>query len=341
MRYVGLDLHAKQATLAVLEPKGEEEPEIRTRTIKGSPRKILAEVAQIKRPFAVCYEASTGYGAVYEALACVAQRVVVAHPGKLRLIYRSKNKNDRADAKALAKLLYAGMVPSVHVPRADVRAWRRLIVHRHHLVRERAAVKNALRALLRSLLIEAPRSLWSKAGRQWLRELALEHPADALRRDDLLARLEYLDAAVRRAEKALDRIGRAHPGVQLVQTIPGIGPRTAEAVVAWIDDPRRFRHIRAIGNYFGLVPCEDTSASKRRLGHITQEGPGVVRWLLNQSAWQVLRHAPEVRERYDRIRRDDPKRRKIALVAIMHYLARVMLAMLQSGEVWRSAAARP
>jgi transposase len=340
MRYVGLDLHAKQATLAILEPTGEEEPVIRTRTVRGSAKKVLAEVGKVKRPFAVCFEASTAYGAFYEALASMAERVVVAHPGKLRLIYRSKNKNDRSDAKALARLLYAGMVPTVHVPGTDVRAWRRLICHRRQLVKERASVKNALRALLRGLLIETPKSLWSKAGRKWLTELAFEHEADALRRDDLLARLEYLTGAIRRAERHLDRIGKNHPGVQLLQTIPGIGPRTAEAVVAWIDDPGRFRSVRCIGSYFGVVPCEDSSGGKRRLGHITQDGPAVVRWLLNQSAWQVLRHSPEVKARYERIRRGDPDRTKIALVAIMHYLARVMLAMLRNGELWRPAAAR-
>jgi transposase len=348
MRYVGLDLHAKQATLAILEPKGDREPLIRTRTIHGSTRKILDAIAQIKRPFAICFEASTNYGAFHDAVAKMAERVVVAHAGKLRLIYRSKNKNDRADAKALAKLLYAGLVPAVHVPHADVRAWRRLITHRHHLVRERAAAKNALRALLRGLLIETPKSLWSKAGRLWLCEVSLEHTGDAVRRDDLLARLEYLDGAVRRAERQLDRIARSHPGVQLLQTIPGVGPRTAEAMVAWIDDPRRFHATRAIGNYLGLVPCEDSSAGKRRLGRITQEGPAVVRWLLNQSAWQVRRHSPEVKARYERLRRDDPKRTKVAVVAVMHYLARVMLAMLRTGEAWqphrvtrRPAAARP
>lgn len=340
MTYVGLDLHAKQSTLAILKPGGEK-VSIRTRTIKGSPRRILAEVAKIKDPFAICYEASTGYGAFYDALRPIAKRVVVAHPGKLRLIYRSKNKNDRADAKALAKLLYLDMVPPVYVPEADVRGWRRLITHRKHLVRTRGGVKTALRALLRGLLIEPPKSLWSKAGRTWLRDLALEQPSDALCRDDLLARLEYLNQAVRRAEEVLDRIGKAHPGVQLLRTIPGIGPRTAEAIVAWVDDPDRFHHTRAIGNYFGLIPREDSSGGKQRLGHITKEGPGVVRWLLNQSAWQVIHRNPEVQMRYQRICRDDPKRRKIAQVAIMHYLARVMLAMLRTGEVWRPAPVGP
>jgi transposase len=335
MRYVGLDLHSKQATWAILEPRGDTEPVVRTRTVKGSPKKILAEIAKINGPFAICYEASTSYGAFYDALSQMAERVVVAHPGQLRLVYRSKTKHDRADAKVLAKLLYAGFIPTVHVPKPDVRGWRRLIGRRRRLVHERIRIKNQLRALLRGLLIEAPKNLWSKAGTRWLMQVHFDYSADALHRDDLVAQLDFLTGAIGRAENELDRMGQRHPHVQLLQTIPGIGPRTAEAVVAWVDDAQRFRHVRAIGNYFGLVPREDSSASTRRLGHITQEGPSVIRWLLNQSTWQVVRLNPSVKARYDRICRDDPHRRKIALVAVMHYLARAMFAMLRTGETWQ------
>lgn len=335
MKYVGLDLHAKQATVAILEPRGDAEPVVRTRTIKGSPKRILAEIAKINGPLAICYEASTSYGAFYDALSEFAERVVVAHPGQLRLIYRSKTKHDRADAKVLAKLLYAGFIPTVHVPSKDVRGWRRLIGRRRRLVCERIRVKNQLRALLRGLLIEPPPALWSKAGLRWLMGCNFDYPADALHRDDLVTQLEFLTGAIRRAECELDRIGRRHPHVQLLQTIPGVGPRTAEAVVAWVDDAARFGHVRAIGNYFGLVPREDSSGRTRRLGHITQEGPSVIRWLLNQSAWQVMRLNPSVKARYERICRDDPHRRKIALVAVMHYLARAMFAMLRTGEAWQ------
>ena len=120
-----------------------------------------------------------------------------------------------------------------------------------------------------------------------------------------------------------------------MKTIPGVGDRTAEAVVAWIDDPNRFRKIRTVGSYFGLVPSQDASASMNRLGHITREGPATVRSLLTEAAWQAVRRSPRVRGYYDRVRRGDPARRKIALVATAHYLLRVMLAMLQTGEVWR------
>ena len=336
MKYVGLDLHAKQSTVAILDDE-ERTKEPRTRTIHGSLKTVLEEVSKIKGPYEVVYEASNGYGVVYDELAKTASRVVVAHPGQLRLIFRSKDKHNRADAKRLVRLLRAGFVPQVHVPKRDVRRWRRLIVHRSKLVGERARGKNAIRALLRGLGIEAPKGLWSKRGLAWLREVEFEDPSDALMRDDHLGRMEYLDGAIGRAEKRLDEVGGEHSGVALLRTIDGVGPRTAEAVVAWVDDPRRFSSNKSIGKYFGLVPCEDSSAGKQRLGHITKEGPAVVRWLLNQAAWKAKVKSPQVRGFFERVQRGDKDRKKIAVVATMHYLARVMLAMLLTGEVWRGS----
>jgi transposase len=113
-----------------------------------------------------------------------------------------------------------------------------------------------------------------------------------------------------------------------------VGIRTAEALVAYIDDPARFRHNKAAGSYFGLVPCQDASAGKNRLGHITHDGPPTARRLLTQAAWQGIRRSAAIRAYFERIRHGDPDRKKIALVATMHYLARVTLAMLRTGEVW-------
>ena len=113
-----------------------------------------------------------------------------------------------------------------------------------------------------------------------------------------------------------------------------MGPRTAEAVVAFIDDPQRFRSNKQIGSYFGLIPCQDQSGDANRLGHITREGPALVRKLLTEATWQGIRRSPTIRGYYERIQHGKPERRKTALIATAHYLVRVMLALLQTGEPW-------
>jgi transposase len=108
---------------------------------------------------------------------------------------------------------------------------------------------------------------------------------------------------------------------------------TAEAVAAFIDDRQRFRHAKAVGRYFGLVPCQDQSGDKNRLGHITREGAPVVRQLVAEAAWQAQRRSPTVRAYFERAQRGDPQRKKIALVATAHYLVRVMWALLRRGAI--------
>ena len=74
-----------------------------------------------------------------------------------------------------------------------------------------------------------------------------------------------------------------------------------------------------------------------RLGHITRQGPSVVRWLLTEAVWMGIRRSPRLLARYERHLCGDPQRRRIAAVATAHYLARVMLTMLKTGEAWREA----
>jgi transposase len=286
--------------------------------------------------FEVCYEASCGYGHFHDLLRPIAVRVIVAHPGQLRLIFRSKNKNDRNDAERLAKILYLGEVPAVHVPTLDVRTWRELINCRSQVIAKRTRAKNVIRALLRSAGTQVPRhpDLWTKAGQKWLREVSLATPSQQLRRDLLIEEIATFNRQLGRIEQELNRRARKSPSVLLLKSIPGVGPRTAEAMAAFIDDPNRFRSAKAVGAYFGLVPRQDQFGDKNRLGHMTREGAPVVRQLVAEAAWQAQRRSPTVRAFFQRAQRGDPLRKKIALVATAHYLVRVMWAMLKRGEFW-------
>lgn len=337
MLYVGLDIHSKHISICVLDENGKLDSRWRVRAVD----QMLEVLGKLPGRFAVCYEVSCGYGHFHDVLTPLAVRVVAAHPGRLKLIFQSKQKNDRRDAERLAKLLFLGEVPIVYVPAAEVREWRQLITYRRGLIGKRTRVKNALRALLRGVGIVVPRrpGLWSKQGLAWLAEQAFVSSTTALQRDLLLDELQTLSAQIRRVERELNRIAEQHPAVWQLRSIPGVGPRTAEAMVAFLDDPHRFRSSRVIGAYFGLVPTQDQSGQTNRLGHITKQGSATVRQLLVEAAWQAIRRSPSVRAYYERIRRNDPDRNKIAVVATAHYLARVMYAMLKTGTLWRESAA--
>jgi len=337
MFHVGLDIHTKHISICALDEKGQVAHRSRVRGIQD----MLRVLTGLPDRFEVCYEASCGYGHYHDLLRPLAARVVVAHPGQLRLIFRSRDKNDRKDAERLAKLLYPGEAPAVHVPSPDVRAWRELINCRSQVIAKRTRAKNTARSLLRGAGVAAPRrpALWTKAGLAWLRQLGLPTASQQLRRDLLLEEVESLTRQLRRLEQQLNQRAQQAPAVARLRTIPGVGARTAEAVAAFVDEPDRFRHAKTVGRYFGLVPCQDQSGDKNRMGHITREGPPVVRQLLAEAAWQAVRRSPTVRRYFERVQRGEPQRKKIALVATAHYLVRVMWAMLRRGTDWQEGAA--
>lgn len=334
MYCVGLDVHAKRSSLCILDENGKRHKHLE---VRGPWTKLMETIDTLPRPFSICFEASCGYGYLHEQLSRRAESVQVAHPGQLRLIFRSKKKHDRVDASKLAKLLYLDEVPQVHVPGVEVRGWRRLIQTRQSLVGKRAACKNQVRAVLRSLGLSGPpqRSwLWSKKGRGWLAEQELP-PADRVSLDLVLGQMDLLSAQIKLLTRELQKVGLRHPGVQLLMTIPGVGMRTAEAFVAYVDDVRRFSRGKQVGSYFGLVPCQDSSAGVNRLGHITRDGPPTVRKLLCEASHIAINKSPTVRAKFEQFLHGDPGRKKIAIVATSHWLCRVMAAMLKSGEVWR------
>lgn len=310
MFYIGLDIHSKHISICVLNETGQVVRRTRVRAIN----QMIQILEGLPDQFEVCYEASCGYGHYHDLLRPMAARVLVAHPGQLRLIFRSKNKNDRQDAERLAKLLYLDEVPTVHVPSLDVRTWRELINCRSQIIAKRTRAKNSVRALLRSAGVQPPKNpgLWTKSGMVWLRQLSLSTLSQQLRRDLLVEEIETLTRQLRRIEQQLDQTADQTPAVFQLQSIPGIGRRTAEAVAAFLDDPHRFPNAKAVGQYFGLVPRQDQSGDKNRLGHITREGPPVVRRLIAEAAWQALRRSPTVRAYFERMQRDDPQRKKIA-----------------------------
>jgi transposase len=334
MLYAGLDYHQSRSSICLLDQGGNK---VLTREVKGHWIKVVEEFRKIKDSrqdsIQVCFEASCGGGHLYDQLRQVADRVVVANPSQLRMIFRNKRKNDRTDAFKLAQVLMLDAVPTVYMPSLSVREWRSLIVYRSHLVEKRTRVKNEIRSLLRNSGVVAPAGLWTRKGVLWLEREAQLSEGARLQMNLCLYELENLRNQLSLAEKDLNKRAKKHPGVKILQTIPGIGVRTAEALVAYIDSPDRFGR-KKIGAYLGLIPCQDQSGDHNRLGHITKQGPPAVRRLLVEASWLAVRKSKTVKAYFDRIVGDDPDRRKIAIVAVAHYLARVSLALLRNQECW-------
>jgi transposase len=307
----------------------------------------IAEVERLirrTRPSVVVIEACALAGWVYDLCRQLGVKCKVANTGAEAWKYKhAKRKTDRDDALRLAQLEALGQLPEVVVPAKPVREWRALIAHRQALVTQRVAAQNRIRAILVGQGLPAPRGsrAWAAAGLAGIAQLArplTECEPDELWRGMLdLALTAYRQAEdlVAVAEAKLNQLGKASPAVRLLDTMPGLGPRTAEAVVAHLDNPKRFRSGKQVGAFGGLVPRQYQSGEDDRRGRISKRGPAVLRKLLVQCAWAMLRYNPWARAVYDRLCRGKA-RKKQAVVALARKILIRCWAMLRDGTAWRT-----
>ena len=305
----------------------------------------LEQLVKEVKPDRVVIEVCNIAGWVCDRLRVMGVEVQVANPNGDAWKWRKvKKKNDRRDALKVARLSAVNQIEEVYIPQIEVRQWRALITFRQQLVRRRGRMKNHIRDLLVSegeLLPRGP-SCWTKIGMAGLEAMA--RPINLVGLNELwrgqleieLRQLKEVQQEIAAVEEKLDAIAAADPRIKLLRTIPGVGPRLAEAIVALLDRPERFRKASEVSAYIGMVPKELDSGETVRRGPITKQGSRLVRSLLVEVAWLGLRHNPWVRETYERIRGGKKSRKKIAIVAVGRRLLVRCWAMLRDGTAWRT-----
>jgi transposase len=304
----------------------------------------LARLITRLRPAVVVIEACTLSGWVHDLCGELGVPCRVANTAAEAWKYKhARRKTDRDDALRLAQLQALGQLPTVVVPAKAVREWRALIAHRQALVGRRTAAQNRIRALFAGQGLPVPRGhrAWTVTGLKGIeaqaRPLAECGPAELWRGMLHLAVAEYRAAADRVAEveRALDALAEADPGTKLLETTPGLGRRTAEAVAAHLGDARRFPAAKQVGAYAGLVPKQYQSGETDRAGRITRRGPALLRKLLVECAWCMLRYNRWAKAQYARLTAGGKARKKPAIVALARKLLVRCWAMLRTNQPWR------
>lgn len=250
-----------------------------------------------------------------------------------------KRKTDKDDALKLARLAAVGQLKPTHVASKAAREYRGLIKYRKQLVGQENRIKNSIRALFlrRGISISRGKRTWC-SGREQLeayRKPLAECSLDQLWQgelDQLLMQLDQVGDLLSGVEKKLDRIAKADQRVQRVMQIDGVGRVTAEAIVATIDEARRFNSGRQLSAYAGLVPRQYQSGETDRRGRITKRGSRLLRTLLVECAWCSLRYNKWSRITYERIHGGKRVRRKKAAVAVARRILVVAWAMLRDGS---------
>lgn len=232
---------------------------------------------------------ATGHARWFERLlAELNYELWIGDPAQIRAKQVRKQKNDHRDAEHLLKLMLENNFPRIWVPTPENRDVRQLVLHRHRMVGIRTRVKNQLQAIAMNEGIRRKRGLWSKEGRSQLEALPLP-PWTSRRRQELLELLDGVDPTIDKLSQAIEQEAERLPEVQRLQTHPGVGAITALTFVLVLGTPDRFGCGKQVASYLGLIPCEDSSAERWRLGHISKQGNALLRFLLGQSALAVTR----------------------------------------------------
>lgn len=252
-----------------------------------------------------------------------------------------KRKTDKDDALKLARLAMMRQLTRVHVPKHQVREHRSLIKYRKKLVGRINGIKNTIRGLFvcQGIEIAKGQPAWY-SGRDQInsyRKPLAECSMKELWRGQLdleLTQLDALSQQIATAEKRLEVIAENNEGIQRLQTIPGVGPRTAEVIVTALDDVNRFKNARQVSSYIGLVPRQYQSGETDRNGRITKRGSRILRTILLECAWVSVQYNDWSRATYERIHGGQKTRKKKAAIALARKIAVVSWAMLKNKTDW-------
>ncbi len=318
MLIIGCDYHPGMQQIAWFDEQsgecGEQALEHSTGEAERFYRELQGRGVQVR----VGIEAS-GHTRWFERLlAELEMELWIGNPAKIAAQRVRKQKTDRGDAQLLLELLREGRFPKLWVPSAENRDLRQLLWHRHRLVQMRTRVKNQLHAIALNEGVRRKSRLWSKTGRAQLESFALA-PWTARRRHDLLQLLDQLTPQIAELSQAVEQEAQQRPEVQRLMTHPGVGPITALAFVLVLGTPDRFRCGKQVGSYLGLIPCEDSSAGKQRLGHLSKQGNTLLRFLLVEAAQAAVRCDPQWRRRFVHLAMR--RQRNIAIAAMARRLA--------------------
>jgi transposase len=324
MMIIGCDFHPSWQQVSWLDTETGETGEGKLVHASGDARTFYA---QLPRPARIGMEATGNSQWFIELVQDLGHEIWIGDAAQIRASYVRKQKTDKRDAAHILKLVVEDRFPRLWTPDREQRDLRQLVLHRHKLVMIRSRVKNELQHLSLNKGMQRKAKLWSQAGQKLLRELPLK-PWAACRREDLLGLLAMLNQQIGTLDQAVQQAADQHPQAQLLMTQPGVGPNTALAYVLTIGDVSRFPRGKHVASYLGLIPREESSGGRQKLGAISKQGNRLLRSLLVEAAQIAVRFDPGLRKQY--LHRCHQKPKGVAKVATARKLAVRLYWMLRT-----------
>lgn len=314
-RYIAIDAHKQYLVVGGLNAQMEVVLPLRRIAVSRFPEWAQAN---LKPSDAVVIEATTNTWTLYDTLAPLVGKAVVANSYQVKLIAAARVKTDKHDVWSLARLLVADLIPEVWVPPVHVRELRALVAHRRRLIQIRTRARNRLHSLLHRHNLTPPSGkLFAPKHRDWWLSLDLS-PTEALRLRQDLETLDHVDRQLETVDDELNRLTTVEPWAQfypyLVQ-LPGFGLVVSMTTLSAIGDITRFSHPKKLVGYAGMGASVHHSGKTHRTGRITKQGRKELRWVLVQAAWVAVNTHPYWKEQYQRLIRRKPANKAIVAIA--------------------------
>ena len=306
MLYVGVDAHKINSQVTVVDRDGRI---LKRKQVRSSTEGFRDALEGFDEPLRAVLEASYSWGPTYDSLDDVCDEVILAHPGKVRVIAESRIKTDKIDSEMLAHLLRSNLIPQAHAPSKELRALKRVLRQRVFLVRTAVSVKNRIRALLSQHAVELPevKTLFCPKGMTALSQVKMPRPDGDLFKEHLRC-LAFLDSRIQATEKLLAQLSRGDPAIVWLRSLPGIGAFLSVLIRWEVDDIRRFQSPKRFASYTGLVPSTYASGNRIVHGRLTKQGNRWLRWAFIEAVTSAVRVSPQLAVFYQRLKqRRGPK----------------------------------
>ncbi len=330
--YIGMDLHKKSSTFCVMNLEGTVIMEATVRTCVEEIKKIIVGLGK-KREIELVLEPVSQSHFYINFLESLGVRVVLCHSVRVKAIASGKAKTDKIDAKILADLLRANLIPQAYHPPKEVRLWRELSRARNDLVEEQTVMKNQIHALLfRNGLEYSKTKIWTKVGLTWLKSLEFDC-IFKLKLNSKLNILESLKKEIKVLEQEIGNTVKINRGMELLCTIPGISKITSIMIMSEIGEIKRFTSPKKLHSYAGLVPTVRSSGGRTSYGHISKSGSKYLRYIMVQVAQhqKILKHRVGLKWFHDNLV-SHGKNEKTATVATARKLLTIVYKVLSENR---------
>ena len=327
MMYIGMDVDKDKCNITSIDKNGEE---IEQYQMENNTKELNKFIKKTPLDAEIAIESSTCSKPIYWMLIKKGLKVHMAAPSKIKLISQSKKKTDPNDSRLLADLLRLNYLPCSYVPTEETEEIRKMVRYRKSLGEKRTIVKNQIHAILqRNGIKHGFSDLFSRDGIRFLKKQKLPLMEEVILQG-CIREIGFLSYEIDIMDMRLAEIAEKYEQTRLLMSIPGVDYYSALVILSEIGDIYRFPDPKKLVGYSGLAPRVYQSGKTKHYGHISKDGPSILRWVLTLSVHGAIKKPGKLRRFYLRLSRRIGKSK--AIVATARKLLIIIYHMLTKQE---------